>query len=42
MYLKMTEKNLILYEKFLNLVDDNDILYIVKGEKGWDLFFLKK
>ena len=39
MYLKCQIKNLFLYEKFLNLIDDNDLLYIVKGEKSWDTAF---
>lgn len=36
---KMTEEDLVLYEQFLNLLDDNDLLYIVKGEKDWDPVF---
>ena len=39
---KMSYKELVLYEKFLNLVDDNDLLYIVKGEKKWDTVFPAK
>ena len=33
---KMTDDELLLYEKFLNLIDDNDLLYIVKGKMDWD------
>ena len=39
---KMSDKELVLYEKFLNLIDDNDLLYIVKGEKKWDTAFPTK
>ncbi len=39
---KMEGKDLVLYEKFLNLIDDNDLLYIVKGEKKWDTVFPDK
>ena len=39
---KMTEKDLVLYEKFLNLVDDNDLLYIVKGKKNWESIYPKR
>ena len=39
---KMSVNDLILYEEFLNLVDDNDLLYIVKGKKSWDSNFPKK
>ena len=39
---KMTEEDLVLYEKFLNLLDDNDLLYIVKGKKDWDPIFPSK
>ena len=39
---KMDRKELVLYEKFLNLIDDADLLYIVKGEKGWDPIFPDK
>jgi antitoxin CptB len=39
---KMEGKDLVLYEKFLNLIDDNDLLYIVKGEKKWDTVFPAK
>ena len=39
---KMTEEDLVLYEKFLNLLDDNDLLYIVKGEKDWNPIFPSK
>ena len=38
----MSDKELVLYEKFLNLIDDNDLLYIVKGEKKWDTVFPNK
>ena len=31
-----------LYEKFLNLIDDVELLYIVKGKKGWDPIFPDK
>ena len=30
---KMEGKDLVLYEKFLNLIDDVELLYIVKGKK---------
>ena len=39
---KMEGKDLILYEKFLNLIDDVELLYIVKGKKGWDPIFPDK
>ena len=39
---KMSDKELVLYEKFLNLIDDNDLLYNVKGEKKWDTVFPTK
>ena len=31
----MTKEDLILYETFLNLVNDNDLLYMVRGEISW-------
>ena len=31
----MSYKDLLSYEKFLNELNDNDILYIIKGEKTW-------
>mgnify|MGYP001171874383 CR=1 FL=1 len=31
----MNHQELLLYEEFLNLLDDNDLLYIVKGHKDW-------
>ena len=39
---KMTQQDLALYEKFLNLVDDNELLYIVKGKKKWGSSFPAK
>ncbi|MDC3023890.1 succinate dehydrogenase assembly factor 2 [Alphaproteobacteria bacterium] len=39
---KMTQQDLALYEKFLNLVDDNELLYIVKGKKKWGSNFPAK
>ena len=39
---KMEGKDLVLYEKFLNLIDDVELLYIVKGKKGWDPIFPDK
>ena len=39
---KMTQQDLALYEKFLNLVDDNELLYIVKGKKKWRSSFPAK
>ena len=39
---EMTYDDLVLYEKFLNLVDDNDLLYIVKGHKKWDACYPNK
>ena len=33
--IKMSDKELQLYEKFLNNIQDNDILYIIKGQKKW-------
>ena len=32
---KMSEEDLFLYEKFLNELSDNDILFIIKGQKTW-------
>ena len=32
---KMTYNEMLLYEDFLNLVQDNDILSIVQGKKKW-------
>ncbi len=39
---KMKKEDLILYESFLNLVNDNDLLYMVRGEKAWDAGFPEK
>ena len=39
---KMEGKDLVLYEKFLNLIDDVELLYIVKGKKSWDPIFPDK
>ena len=36
---KMSDNDLALYEKFLDLVDDNQLLYIVKGKKKWESIF---
>ena len=32
---KMTKKDLLSYEAFLNELCDNDILFILKGQKSW-------
>ena len=32
---KLDESKLMLYEKFLNLANDNDLIVFVKGEKPW-------
>ena len=32
---KMSYADMELYEVFLDLLNDNDLLYIVKGEKDW-------
>ena len=34
---RMSKQELILYEEFLNKLSDNDILFIIKGEKAWPL-----
>ena len=39
---KMSDNDLVLYEKFLDLVDDNQLLYIVKGKKKWESSFPAK
>ena len=39
---KMTKEDLILYETFLNLVNDNDLLYMVRGEISWNPRFPEK
>ena len=39
---KMSKEDLILYENFLNLVNDNELLYMVRGEKSWDSRFSEK
>ena len=39
---KMTKEDLILYETFLNLVNDNDLLYMVRGEISWHPEFPEK
>ena len=32
---KMTYEDLLLYEEFLDELNDNDILFIIKGQKEW-------
>ena len=38
----MNKEELVLYESFLNLVNDNDLLYMVRGEKAGILGFPQK
>ena len=39
---KMTKEDLILYETFLNLLNDNDLLYMIRGEISWHPGFPEK
>tara|TARA_E500000178_G_scaffold350307_1_gene408980 strand:- start:550 stop:816 length:267 start_codon:yes stop_codon:yes gene_type:complete len=32
---KFNNDNIILYESFLNIINDNDLLHFVKGEQKW-------
>ena len=32
---KLNKKNIVLYETFLNIINDNDLLLIVKGQHKW-------
>ena len=32
---KFNKKNITLYDKFLNIINDNDLMLFVKGQRNW-------